>query len=67
MRKAIGILALLILAGIILPPAYFALVGEDLYERAQPDSKLLRVVGGSHMLPITHADLLAEHLLEFTN
>jgi len=42
-------------------------VGEDLYERAQPDAKLLRVVGGSHMLPITHADLLAEHLLEFTN
>jgi peroxiredoxin len=41
-------------------------VGEDLYQRAQPDAKLLRVAGGSHMLPITHPDLLAKHLLEFT-
>jgi pimeloyl-ACP methyl ester carboxylesterase len=42
-------------------------VAEDLYERAQPDSKLVRVAGGSHMLPITHPDLLARHLLEFSH
>jgi pimeloyl-ACP methyl ester carboxylesterase len=42
-------------------------VGEDLYERAQPDAKRLRVAGGSHMLPITHPDLLAQHILEFTD
>jgi pimeloyl-ACP methyl ester carboxylesterase len=41
-------------------------VAEDLYQRAQPDAKLLRVAGGSHMLPITHPDLLAQHLFEFT-
>jgi non-heme chloroperoxidase len=41
-------------------------VAEDLYQRAQPDAKLLRVPGGSHMLPITHPDLLAQHLFEFT-
>jgi pimeloyl-ACP methyl ester carboxylesterase len=41
-------------------------VGEDLHERAQPNAKLARVAGGSHMLPITHPDLLAQHLLEFT-
>ena len=41
-------------------------VAEDLYQRAQPDAELLRVAGGSHMLPITHPDLLAQHLLEFT-
>ena len=41
-------------------------VAEDLFQRAQPDAKLLRVPGGSHMLPITHADLLAQHLFEFT-
>lgn len=42
-------------------------VAEDLYQRAQPDSKLVRIAGGSHMLPITHPDLLAQHLLEFTD
>jgi pimeloyl-ACP methyl ester carboxylesterase len=42
-------------------------VAEDLYQRALPDAKLLPVPGGSHMLPITHADLLAQHLFEFTN
>jgi peroxiredoxin len=41
-------------------------VAEDLYQRAQPDAKLIRVPGGSHMLPITHPDLLAQHLFEFT-
>ena len=41
-------------------------VAEDLYQRAQPDAKLLRVAGGSHMLPITHPDLLARHLFDFT-
>ncbi len=41
-------------------------VAEDLYQRVQPDAKLLRVAGGSHMLPITHPDLLAQHLFEFT-
>lgn len=41
-------------------------VAEDLYQRAQPNAELLRVAGGSHMLPITHPDLLAQHLLEFT-
>jgi pimeloyl-ACP methyl ester carboxylesterase len=40
-------------------------VAEDLAERARPASKLLRVEGGSHMLPITHADLLAQQILEF--
>jgi pimeloyl-ACP methyl ester carboxylesterase len=42
-------------------------VGNDLYERALPDASILRVAGGSHMLPITHADLLARRLLEFTD
>ena len=42
-------------------------VAEDLYQRAQPDAKLLRVTGGSHMLPITHPDLLARHILEFSD
>jgi pimeloyl-ACP methyl ester carboxylesterase len=42
-------------------------VGEDLRQRAQPNAKLIRVIGGSHMLPITHSDLLAQHLLEFTD
>jgi pimeloyl-ACP methyl ester carboxylesterase len=42
-------------------------VGEDLRQRAQPNAKLIRVIGGSHMLPITHPDLLAQHLLEFTD
>jgi pimeloyl-ACP methyl ester carboxylesterase len=41
-------------------------VGEDLYQRAQPDAKLFRVVGGSHMIPITHAELLARQILEFS-
>jgi pimeloyl-ACP methyl ester carboxylesterase len=41
-------------------------VAEDLYQRAKPEAKLLRVPGGSHMLPITHPDLLAQHLFEFT-
>jgi peroxiredoxin len=41
-------------------------VAEDLYQRAQPDAELLRVAGGSHMLPITHPDLLAQRLFEFT-
>jgi pimeloyl-ACP methyl ester carboxylesterase len=40
-------------------------VAEDLEARARPNSKLLRVEGGSHMLPITHADLLARKILEF--
>jgi pimeloyl-ACP methyl ester carboxylesterase len=42
-------------------------VGNDLYERALPDATILRVEDGSHMLPITHADLLARRLLEFTD
>ncbi len=40
-------------------------VAEDLAARALPDSRLLRVEGGSHMLPITHADGLAPEILEF--
>ncbi len=40
-------------------------VAEDLAARARPDSKLVRVAGGSHMLPITHADLLAQQILRF--
>ena len=40
-------------------------VAADLAARAQPDSKLVRVEGGSHMLPITHADLLAQQILGF--
>jgi pimeloyl-ACP methyl ester carboxylesterase len=40
-------------------------VAEDLAERARPASKLVRVEGGSHMLPITHAGLLAQQILEF--
>jgi pimeloyl-ACP methyl ester carboxylesterase len=42
-------------------------VGEDLYARARPAAKMVRVEGGSHMLPITHPDLLAQHILEFAN
>lgn len=41
-------------------------VGEHLYQRAQPDAKLLRIPGGSHMIPITHAELLARQILEFS-
>ncbi|MCP4003040.1 MAG: alpha/beta hydrolase [bacterium] len=41
-------------------------VGEDLYRRTQPESKILRVSGGSHMLPVTHAELLAQHILSFS-
>ncbi len=40
-------------------------VAEDLAEPARPASKLLRAEGGSHMPPITHADLLAQQILEF--
>ena len=42
-------------------------VAEDLYQRALPDAKLIRVAGGSHMVPITHPDLPAQHLLEFSD
>jgi len=42
-------------------------VGEDLFSRAKPAAKMVRVEGGSHMLPITHPDLLAQHLLEFAD
>lgn len=41
-------------------------VGEDLFESTQPHSEMLRVEGGSHMIPITHAPLLAESILEFS-
>jgi pimeloyl-ACP methyl ester carboxylesterase len=41
-------------------------VGEDLHARTQPGSELLRVEGGSHMLPITHSELLAERILAFS-
>ena len=42
-------------------------VAEDLYSRARPAAEMVRVEGGSHMLPITHPDLQAQHLLEFTD
>jgi pimeloyl-ACP methyl ester carboxylesterase len=42
-------------------------VSEDLHRRAQPDSQLVRVADGSHMLPITHPDLLARHLVDFSD
>jgi non-heme chloroperoxidase len=41
-------------------------VGEDLYEQAGPGSQILRVDGGSHMLPITHPELLAERIQGFS-
>jgi pimeloyl-ACP methyl ester carboxylesterase len=41
-------------------------VAEDLYQRTQPDSELVRVEGGSHMLPITHTDLLAQRIAIFS-
>jgi len=97
MKRVIAVLVILILAGILLPPAYYTLrgeaegldpapleipvlvihgdddrsvpieVGEDLFSRAKPAAKMVRVEGGSHMLPITHPDLLAQHLLEFAD
>jgi non-heme chloroperoxidase len=42
-------------------------VGEDLYSRTRPHARMLRVEGGSHMLPITHPDLLAQHILGFAD
>ncbi len=46
----------------LVPPA----VGEDLHRRI-PQSKLLMVPHGSHMLPVTHADLLAHEIHEFVS
>ena len=40
-------------------------VGEGLHQSAQR-SELLVVEGGSHMLPITHPDLLADRIAAFT-
>ena len=45
---------------LLAPPA----IGEWLHEHAR-DSRILRVEGGSHMLPITHADLLADRMAAF--
>ena len=39
-------------------------VAEALHEHA-PDSRLRVVEGGSHMLPVTHADLLADEIVAF--
>jgi pimeloyl-ACP methyl ester carboxylesterase len=39
-------------------------VGRTLYSRA-PDGQILVVEGGSHMLPITHAALLADRIAAF--
>jgi pimeloyl-ACP methyl ester carboxylesterase len=36
-------------------------VGRELARRA-PNARLVLVPGGSHMLPITHAELLAEEI-----
>jgi 2-hydroxy-6-oxo-octa-2,4-dienoate hydrolase len=41
-----------------------ARVGEDLHRRIA-GSELLMVPDGSHMLPVTHADLLADRILAF--
>jgi pimeloyl-ACP methyl ester carboxylesterase len=41
-----------------------ASVGEDLHRRIE-GSELLMVPSGSHMLPLTHADLLADRILAF--
>lgn len=38
--------------------------GEDLHDRI-PGSQLVVVPGGSHMLPATHPDLVAEHIHRF--
>jgi len=39
-------------------------IGDWLHEHAR-DSRILRVEGGSHMLPITHTDLLADRIAAF--
>ena len=39
-------------------------IGDWLHEHAR-DSRILRVERGSHMLPITHADLLADRIAAF--
>lgn len=44
----------------MVPPA----VAEDLHRRLQ-GSQLVTIAGGSHMLPVTHADLLAERIHTF--
>jgi non-heme chloroperoxidase len=44
----------------LVPPA----VGEDLHRRLA-GSQLVMVAGGSHMLPVTHPDLLADHIQAF--
>lgn len=41
-------------------------IGRELDRRA-PDSELIIVPDGSHMLPITHAELLADALVRFRN
>ena len=40
------------------------LVGEDLHRRL-PQSRLVLVPHGSHMLPVTHPDLVAEQIHTF--
>ena len=44
----------------LVPPA----VGEDLHRRLA-GSQLVMIPGGSHMLPVTHPDLLADHMHAF--
>ena len=39
-------------------------IGDWLHEHAR-DSRSLRVEGGSHMLPITHTNLLADRIAPF--
>jgi pimeloyl-ACP methyl ester carboxylesterase len=40
-------------------------IGEWLQRRAR-DARLVQIAGGSHMLPITHADLLADRIAAFS-
>jgi non-heme chloroperoxidase len=46
----------------LVPPA----VGEDLHRRLA-GSQLVMIPGGSHMLPVTHADFLADHIHAFVS
>ena len=49
MRKAIGILIILVIAGIILPPAYYALVGESGAVELPPPGRLVQLSGGAQL------------------
>ena len=49
MRKAIGALIILVLAAIILPPAYYALVGESGAVELPPPGRMVPLRGGAEL------------------